>query len=551
MAIDLNSREDLEGWLEEQPLEIVVGTAARAALRVFPLFGLLEFREKYVNAVLLPLLRGLALSWIGATYPTHDKDLIFSTVASDVAVPARRASAAAVIDYINLGGDILTVVDAAARAASYAADAVYIANRKTGAIIRLRIPDVIRAAVDTSDAAYAAANISANFDVDEKFKMNAPLWASEQGNEVPAEILEHWQKLKTRLLGLDQNWQVWTDWYEARLWPDKFPTPNEQLEVDRALISEDIWQQGWQAVNPEIERLMAEHLPDDESDLPDGGEVEPQNTAAPVFISGENGIIDIDTRAGSNDLLDDDEARDRHGEALRLAQGFVNGFDRDEPGANQATGLLEDIRHYIEPLGSSIEDIRPGLLITRGDGLRQILNLQKNRDDFSTLPEISDKHLLELGKLVAAHNYLVGLDPALAKRDEVLLGPDAQRNLVAPLEGQQVIHVAVEIGLAAPAVEEIMQEEADIAPQQPDAESRVSRRYSEGIKNFARVALGQAKALGQLAWRHKGKITAGGLYGAAQWVMAHEAWLLKTFADNPHMLDMIVKLLEMLRKLPL
>ena len=71
-------------------------------------------------------------------------------------------------------------------------------------------------------------------------------------------------------------------------------------------------------------------------------------------------------------------------------------------------------------------------------------------------------------------------------------------------------------------------------------------------KNLARQVLGNALSFARLAWHHKGKVGAAatGLWGAAKWVLAHETWLLETFANNPSMREMIEQLLAFLKTLP-
>src|SRR5208337_5695413 len=46
---------------------------------------------------------------------------------------------------------------------------------------------------------------------------------------------------------------------EARLAGDAAQPPNEALEIARAMIPDEIWEQGPAVVNAEIKRLIAEH----------------------------------------------------------------------------------------------------------------------------------------------------------------------------------------------------------------------------------------------------------------------------------------------------
>lgn len=56
-----------------------------------------------------------------------------------------------------------------------------------------------------------------------------------------------------------QHWEVWTDWYDARLAGDAARPPIEALEVARLKIADEIWRQGPAAVNAEIQRLIDGH----------------------------------------------------------------------------------------------------------------------------------------------------------------------------------------------------------------------------------------------------------------------------------------------------
>ncbi|WP_147262940.1 hypothetical protein [Roseiarcus fermentans] len=65
--------------------------------------------------------------------------------------------------------------------------------------------------------------------------------------------------MKSVLLDANEGWDVWTDWYEARLDGDAGSPPNEALEIARATIPDDIWTQGPAVVNAEIKRLTEKH----------------------------------------------------------------------------------------------------------------------------------------------------------------------------------------------------------------------------------------------------------------------------------------------------
>jgi hypothetical protein len=281
--------------------------------------------------------------------------------------------------------------------------------------------------------------------------------------------------------------------------------------------------------------------------------VEPQTAGAIQFESVDAGLIRVRRGASVGDLRLDESARRRHHEVKRRIAGIIEQFSVERTGANSAKNLLDEIGLFFESLGDEVEYVDADLMIPRGDGLRKDVVAYLNRDDFSSLPPVPDDLVLSLEKAVVSYNNYVSFDPELARRDEALLGPDARRRLVPPAEGQSVLEDAVDRRAAEKGVVEILAEEAKVAPVIPDAESRQSRRYSEGTKNFARAAVEQAiEFAGSI---RRGAVNVIGVavtgYAAAQWVMANESWLLRYFAENPAMLNIIQRLMEILKTLPI
>ena len=74
--------------------------------------------------------------------------------------------------------------------------------------------------------------------------------------ETPSWADENWIKLKRALLALDEDWEVWTDWYEDRL---RGSSAIEALELARVQIKEEIWKQGPKVVNAHIKELIKQY----------------------------------------------------------------------------------------------------------------------------------------------------------------------------------------------------------------------------------------------------------------------------------------------------
>ena len=79
--------------------------------------------------------------------------------------------------------------------------------------------------------------------------MDLPLWLP----EMPDWMKDAWAALQSNL-PLDQDWDVWIDWYKDRL---RGGSRGEAHELVFATVPRDIWDKGPAAVNAWIK----EHLP--------------------------------------------------------------------------------------------------------------------------------------------------------------------------------------------------------------------------------------------------------------------------------------------------
>ncbi|MGA2491718.1 MAG: hypothetical protein ABSF67_02075 [Roseiarcus sp.] len=108
--------------------------------------------------------------------------------------------------------------------------------------------------------------------------------------------------MKSALLATNQNWEVWTDWYEARLAGDAAHPPNEALEVARATIPDEIWTQGPAAVNAEIKRLIALHPPKSAVSVSIAG-VELRTSVGDVVPSISVPVQGVEARASAGEVI--------------------------------------------------------------------------------------------------------------------------------------------------------------------------------------------------------------------------------------------------------
>ncbi|WP_421982592.1 P-loop NTPase fold protein [Roseibium sp.] len=238
-------REELESWLKEQPLEVALVIAARSALRLAPrLDGLFRFEMEAPERVLLPLFRAMASSWAAGRYPARSDEILSRGDATAAAANTATGSA-----FASTGTAATDDAAYYASAATYyaAATAYYAADTAT--------------ATDAANTAFAATDAAdpTALETDRRQIMSGlspadladlPLWPDSQ---IPDDLYKDWENLKSTLLSLGQNWEVWTDWYESRL--SGRPAQSTALEVARVTLPEAMWREGPELVNSTLREL--------------------------------------------------------------------------------------------------------------------------------------------------------------------------------------------------------------------------------------------------------------------------------------------------------
>jgi hypothetical protein len=251
--VDFSDRGDVERWLDaiepaKRRCEVAVGVAARAALRVTLLLAREltrgSSRATILSDLVLPSFRATGTVWAAAKYPGRRTELRAAAAAAARANTDYAAYAAANADY------------AAAYAADYAASATANAAYKVVSNAAHAVAYALAYADASADAAADAELIEAGRSGAELAGM--PLWP----NGMPDWATDARRTLRSALLAAGDDWEVWTDWYEARLAGDAGHPPNQALEIARATIPEGIWKQGPAVANGEIKLLMKEHAPE-------------------------------------------------------------------------------------------------------------------------------------------------------------------------------------------------------------------------------------------------------------------------------------------------
>jgi hypothetical protein len=545
--VEITSEEELRAWLKDKPADWAQVIAARAALRVMPYAFAGSDVGHWVEYLAFPLLWKLFISWSALNFPAHDmvaaiaaaqdyaSDSVF-VASSEYADTSAYADAACLATYAAIETNN---VSSAAKAASIFATAKAEAWDKSAGNV---------------NAAAIWANVShdcrelenaANITTASQLQTHKKLWPVEP----PVSWLDASILAVIRLCELGEGYPVWIDWYERRIRGERaaFDIPGDtDRKEDKAILArladatnEDFWDKGAAYVNTTLQDWIDEARA---RAAPPAADPAPQNPDAIVWESDGESRIGVNLQAGVDQLDTSEEAQDRHAEAVNEALAARSLCEN----SNAALEIKDLLDRYITAMGQSIEASRPGLLVQRGEKLRQKLSSRLadgDRSDFGPLP---DQVRDALRSWQSAHNAFVGLDSALARRDSALFGPDARRGLVGPDDIRAIAASAQATGILQPGARETLDEAADIAPVSPDPEDRRSRWSSETAKNFGRQAIGFLWA------RFKtGAVLAGSAYGIGHWTLSNAEWFRKVFADDATMLSVLETVLHWLSKLPL
>ncbi len=240
--------------------------------------------------------------------------------------------------------------------------------------------------------------------------------------------------MKSALLARDEGWEVWTDWYDARLRGDPV---DWDLEEKRVLIPEEIWAQGPKVVNAEIARLIEEHR---RHPSPPAPEAEPFRLP-PQVEAAALGAFALDPETNTLRLVPRPEERpdlgappirrDFANRVRALGQGLGEMAEDMDGQVNVAPVLLRTLRRYRDEAAKEpIEEIIPDRLKSLADLLRDACADEDHRHMMGAL------FAPALSRRVATHDRLMRdfYGDALARMEGVegvLADPDADLTAIA------------------------------------------------------------------------------------------------------------------------
>jgi hypothetical protein len=281
---DFSKQEHLERWLRSQPWQVGIALAARSALRVLPIIGLPLARDGTGaltladEKILQTQFRALSIAWIGFGAYAGDRRL---------RIVARAGLAAATILPIGFLSTN-SAASAARRSVAQAVHALTTAGQKNSDALVAAIGDAFSAesacserrgaSALTGDVEFLAGGAPSSL-------VNVPLWP----NHPPTWAEQWWRNLKLALTNAQNDWQVWTAWYDDRLDGRVRSTEREVAYVD---VPDDLWGQGPAVVNAAINSRIKEHEPSTQPILPPEMPARDQST----IVSENKSVIDFSRR---------------------------------------------------------------------------------------------------------------------------------------------------------------------------------------------------------------------------------------------------------------
>jgi hypothetical protein len=351
-VVEFSNREDVERWLWRKPREVAIVIAARAALRAVPALASILGRSRDARevgeAIILPVFRALTVTWAKARYPMYGAQLGINARAAVNATKAIKA------DYSSFA------VGNAVAAAQYAAEAATRAPSSAHAAARAAAYSAAAGAAAADDSKDGVDDGTANdADLAEKGVDLATLVEQELWHlRMPNWALESWIQLKQALRHMDENWEVWTDWYDARIVGQP---ANEAVEIARAMIPDEIWKQGAKVVNAHIKRLIEKHEAVEEREIFDSAFVDddqrdreapnvPRQRAAAVEPIWDSGVLTVPQAPAP---MDQGEAG--FASALRAIRNVLRNFADEISGeANIDRRFVSFVRRVAEQIPEAV-----------------------------------------------------------------------------------------------------------------------------------------------------------------------------------------------------
>ena len=365
--VEIKDNKDLDRWLRGQPHKVAALIVTRTALRFVPALSTVSKEQAQDgHHLILKIFRLLAVSWVELWLDKSIKNHTYNWKLLDE------------IEDISSSLGVKSVIDTSASKHEF-----FIQKSALDlSILSFRIQDdknfefyldrFYRKFKEILEPNYLLDGINLDTSLIERGEAvekiaRLPLWTT----PIPAQIRSRWGNLSESLDSTGNGWDVWTGWYEDRLHGRPF---DEALEEARVLIPDKIWEQGPEAVNTEIARLIIEHA---ERATPQGER---------LVIRRETGQIGVEPAPVSDEGGWDnacDKVRDRY-QSL-IARGLDNQFSALRPvidDLEQAfSGHRKNPRRMHDTFATGVRNVEALLVAKEVPEDLLVVNLQKDMAD--------------------------------------------------------------------------------------------------------------------------------------------------------------------------
>lgn len=391
---DISSEKKLIAWMDGRGNDIAAAIAVRCALRAVPLAAhrmLSDDTASVINTsatLFLPTFRAIAVASVGGVWLSQglegDAHLNVSKVIQSAAMAALKAA-----QDIGTNNISNSLASAPAFAAGYASLALA-SNSSRSATENCIDSAITIANLYGSDNKFLWAEISSDTSLFDAGKPPAdillqPLWSGSP----PADFASGWETLKFTLLKLDQDWQVWTSWYDDHLLAltDHKRRPTiESLELERIQIADETWESGPKHINALIAELEAKYRA-----------VPPPQQPATIEVEiREDGKLH--RRASSAPSFNDAAKEMRLRTAWQAHSDLLASLEILAPGHN-TPGFLDALSAYRNALGTTFDTLN---IIALGVHGTRLENFAAHADDLFLGEPAS-----ELLSLASAHGLFI------------------------------------------------------------------------------------------------------------------------------------------------
>ena len=210
MSKPISDVSGLEGWLKKQDAQACVAFASRMALRIIPLLHSKYFGDRDTGPILASIY-AIAAAWTVGTWPKfidqigHSDILALYPTIHEIVVAVPGVDSLALIETHEFDPQDDTIH--------------LVAMDLAGSVETCLQEYDDQSVLDAWDAFRTDMQFLSNVGADAEFGHLAslsqtPLWPK----GIPKTVARHWTTMKTFLLSKNEDWQVWIEWYEDRLW---------------------------------------------------------------------------------------------------------------------------------------------------------------------------------------------------------------------------------------------------------------------------------------------------------------------------------------------